>query len=633
MGNISRRTFLASGVAGAGAIALGSLAGCSPSSTGSSATTSEVGGQRGGGAATSHTQNVVVHEADVIVVGSGIAGLTAARRAIDEGATVAIIDKGPYGHSGASGHNWGHSVATVEYADPASLPAFAAGLLFVGDGMVDQNYMLNLATAWHDVRPMLTSVQLGSVTEHNKEGVSCSVVNQANSVPENPTVQDAGLFPRVFARQVKRAGAQIYDYTYALDVLKDPDGATAGIAAINLKTGEPVVFRSRAVILATGSFVWLCGWNGMTPYSHSSADCTGDGAAMFIRAGLPMRDMEEICQDNGQWYPTGTRQCMTGMGVELPDHYRGFNNNYESFSDIITENPAAYMNQGTYMRLTLREIWQGRGTEHGGIWALTDDLENEERYYRPAKWNMKRIFDYDLPQYVELVPQAWETAGRPFNIDPQTCETEVSGLFYAGGAPTVWNGFVVASCMGSAWMAGKAAADLTRTDERGVIDWNQVSDIFNEAYSYFDNTGDDAIRSRKLMRNVQNAFWDGMYFLRDEEGIQGTIDELTRIQNEDLPHMGLGDHTPQFNMDWRNALETRNMVTVGIAAAQAALIRRETRGAHCRTDYPKVDNENYMVNTKVALKDGSWESELVPVDDPLVSREDLIAGIATVGID
>ena len=625
MTEISKRSFLrGSAVVAIGAAAASALSSCSSSDSAKSTETA------------THSANAhpcSVHEFDVVVVGSGIAGLTAARRALDKGMTVAIIDKGQYGHSGASGINWGHACTSLEYNDTEGVVETETGTaVFIGDGMVDQEYAYSLMQAFKEMNPLRSAVQMGCVTEHSKEGKPVSGNTYGTGMSPNGS-QDAGIFPHIIAQYVKKKGASVFDYTFALDILTSEEGAAAGIAAIDLNTGEAKVFRSKALVMATGSYVSLCGWNGMTPYTHGSQDNTGDGSAMFLRAGLSMRDMEELCYDNGQYAPKGTRQCMTGMGVEITDHYRGFNNNYEMFSQPLIDDPANYMNQGAYMRLEMREIWQGRGTEHGGIWALTDDIENEERYYRNAKWNMKRIFDWDLPQYVELIPQCWETAGRPFTLDPQTSQTEIPGLYYAGSASFVWTGSAIVSSMAGGWIAGGAAADLAKSDNQAQIRTEQVDSIFAEAFDLLEREPDNAIRARTLMRNVQTSFWDGMYFLRDEKSIQGAIDELTRIQEEDLPRMKTTDKSAQFNIEWKNALETRNMTTVGIGAAQAALIRRESRGAHCRTDYPKVDNANYMANTKVALENGTWTAEMVDAGGMFIDHDTLIASIPTVGLE
>ena len=625
MADISRRSFLKGGaVLAAGATVASAFAGCTPSGE------SE---KQGGSAAIPGSRPYSVHEFDVVIVGSGLAGLTAARRALDEGRSVAIVDKGQYGHSGASGINWGHACTSLEYNDDPEVVGTQAGTsVFIGDGVVDQEYAYSLVQAFKEINPLRSAVQMGCVTEHDREGRPVSQNTYGTGM--SPTgSQDAGVFPHIIAQYVKRRGVSIFDYTFALDILTAEDGTAAGIAAIDLNTGEAKVFRGKSIVMATGSYVGLCGRNGMTPYTHGSQDNTGDGSAMFLRAGLAMRDMEELCYDNGQYAPKGTRQCMSGMGVEITDHYRGFNNNYEMFSQPLIDDPANYMNQGAYMRIEMREIWQGRGTEHGGIWALTDDLENEERYYRNAKWNMKRIFGWDLPQYVELIPQCWETAGRPFALDPQTSQTEIPGLFYAGAATFVWTGEAIVSSMGGGWIAGKAAADRAKSEEGAQIRADQVASIFDEAYDLLEREPENPIRARSLMRSVQTSFWDGMYFLRDEEGIQGAIDELSRIQEEDLSRMETTDKSAQFNLEWKNALEVRNMVTVGIGAAQAALIRRESRGAHCRTDYPKVDNAGYMANTKVSLNDGSWSAEMVDAGGMLLDHDTLVASIPTIGLE
>lgn len=628
MTEISRRSFLKGG-------ALLAAGGMASAAFTNHAVAAEVEGDvAAGGEQSSASRPYATYEYDVVVVGSGLAGLMAARRALSEGRTVAIVDKGQYGHSGASGLNWGHALTTLEYNndDPDVVGTEAATACVIGDGMVDQEYAYTIIQAFKDLNPLRTAVQMGCVTEHSKEGKPVSGNTYGINMSPNAS-QDAGVFPRIIAQQIKRTGAAIHDYTFALDILTAEDGTAAGIAAVDLNTGEAKVFRAKSVVMATGSYVTLCGWNGASAYTHGSADNTGDGSAMFLRAGLSMRDMEELCYDNGQYAPAGTRQCMTGMGVEITDHYRGFNNNYESFSQPLIDDPATYMNQGTYMRLEMREIWQGRGTEHGGIWASTEGLEDEERYYRSAIWNMKRIFDWDLPEYVELIPQCWETAGRPFVLDPANSQTEIPGLFYAGAATFVWTGSAITSCMGGGWVAGKGAADRAASEGLSDVQPEQVASIFDEAYGLLENEAEDGIRARTLMRSVQNGFWDGMYFLRDEEGIQGTIDELTRIQNEDLPRMVVTDKSPQFNIEWKNALETRNMITVGLGSANAALIRRESRGAHCRTDYPKVDNANYMANTKVVMNGEDWNAELVEAGGALMDHDTLVAYVPQVGIE
>lgn len=572
------------------------------------------------------------YEFDVVVVGSGLSGLFAARKALAGGASVAILDKAQYGHSGASGINWGHALTTYELNPDIDIVSETFSSIYSGDGMLDQELTLACAQEFLDARPLLDAVQQGCVTEHVKDGEPVS--HNTFGTGMSPTAsQDAGIFPRIIAQTVKRAGAQIFDYTFVLDVLTSEDGTVAGVTAIDLNTGTAEVFRAKSVVMATGSFCQICGWNGITPYTHGSADNTGDGTAMMLRLGLSMRDMEELCYDNGQYAPAGTRQCMTGMGIEITDHYRGFNNNYESFSQSLIDDRANCMNQGTYMRLEMREIWQGRGTEHGGIWALTDGIEDEERYYRRCKDVMKRVFDWDMPQHVELIPQCWETAGRPFFMDPTSAMTEIPGLFNVNAGTYVWNGSAIQSCIGGGCLAGKGAAAWAADTERAEVRPEQADASFNEAFAILERQGEGTVRARTVMRNVQTGFWDGMYFLRDEASIQGTIDELERIQAEELPRMACPDHSPQFNLEWRNALETRNMLTCGLASAHAALIRRESRGAHCRTDYPQVNNAEYMANTKVALADGVWTAELVEAGGPIMDHDTLVAYIPQIGLE
>jgi len=574
-------------------------------------------------AAAAPTRPVQVHEADVIVVGGGLAGLTAARKAASDGSSVIILDKGLFGHSGTSGINWGHDLETNEWLEDdgsSSLPTW----ILLNDGLPDQTYALEFCKAVKEGRPNATTEQMGCVLERIADG---SPVSHNAPAPLNV---DHGCFPRFFAQQAKHSGKQIFDRTMALDVLLADDGRAAGVVALDLVSGDALVFRGKAVVMATGSYCWVAGWNGMSPFTIAGPENTGDGHRMFINAGLEMRDMEQLPFDNVQWTPIGTRQGMGSMGNSIVNHARTLNKDMERFTQAIDTDPR--LNNPAFMRLTAKEIWQGRGTENGGVFVDTADLETDDRYYRRARENEMRAMGYDLPQYVEVVPEQWETAARPYQLSTSS-ETAIPGLFFAAANSGAYSGCAFMGCFGSGWMAGKGAAVTAASSDAAAVPWTKVNDILNSAYGLLEATPESPIRVTDVYRSVQNAYWSGLSPLRDDAGIKASIAELERIKAEDLPKMHVPSKSRQFNTDWRLALEVESLITCALGTGQAALVRTETRGAHCRTDYPKMDNANWLKNTVVKLDGATWSVRTEPIDDSIVPAADVAALVPELGID
>ncbi|NTU88337.1 MAG: FAD-dependent oxidoreductase [Actinobacteria bacterium] len=620
MSEVSRRDFLKSaGLVGVGAAVAG-LAGCGSNTTSSNGSSED---------ASAVPYPVGVHEADVLVIGGGIAGCTAARRAMAKGASVIVVDKGLWGHSGTSGINWGHDTETNEWSDDDGSGTIAFWCM-CHDGMPDQTFALALCQAVHKARPDATTEQVGSILERTPDNHPASL----NAVA--PFNGDHGCFPRYFAQSVKRLGAEIHDRTNILDVLLDEGGNVAGAVGLNLKTGEASVFRAKTVVMAMGSFAWISGWNGMSPYTIAGPENTGDGHRILIQKGLAMRDMEQEPFDNVQWTPIGIRQGMGSTGGAITNHTLLLNKNKERITTRIDTPPEGrYYGNAELMRLCVKTILDGDATENGGFYVdarnFADPTNN--RYYRRCGENQMRALGYEMPDYVEVVPEQWETAGRPFNYST-TAETEIPGLFYAASGQGSWFGMAFFGAYGTGFMAGEGAADkAAELSAASAIPWDQVNGILGDAYSLLDAEPENGIRSTIVFRKIQEAYWSGLGPIRNEEGINATLAELDRIESEDIPKMFVPSKSKQMNSDWLRAIEAKSLITCARGVAQAALIRKETRGAHCRTDYPALDNVNWLKNTKVQLVDNAWVSEVVDIDDSIISKEILATIIPDFGID
>ena len=569
-----------------------------------------------------------VYETDVLVVGAGIAGCTAARRAMDMGATVTIIDKGPFGHSGASGINWGHDTQSAEWCEGDGSEVFEAWVR-LNNGVVDQTYGMELCKAMKEARPNATFEQCGNILERLSGksvstgiGVGNETDQVENGIPAGKNAPgfavDHGSMVRFLAHSALRMGATVFDRTMALDLLVSEDGRIAGVVALKLETGEAAVFRAKAVVLATGSYAYVAGWNGMRAYSLTGPECTGDGHRMLMSAGLAMRDMEQLPFDAVQWNPKGTRQGMGSMGCSIVNHTRVLDKDLERFTQIIEETPG-YGNP-EFMRLCVKAILDGRATENNGFFVDTADLDEQNRYYRRSRENQKAMLDYDLPQYVEVVPEQWECAGRPF-MAPNG-ETEIPGLFYAAAGQGAWRGMAFFGAYGSGYIAGRGAAELVPgIDVASPVPWDKVDAAISDAYALLKAEPEDGIRSTDVFREIQQTYWKGIGIMRSEDSINESLAELDRIEAEDLPRMFIASKSMQLNRDWQSALEARSLLMCAKATGYAALQRKETRGAHCRLDYPQMDNDNWLVNTRTQFKDGVWTSEIIPLDDAYLTPE------------
>lgn len=605
---ISRRKFLGA-MAGTGAALTvsGLLAGCKPESPQQSVNSPEV---QVTATAAGVDRPFGVYEADILVIGGGLAGLYAAKKAMSEGATVVIVDKGPFGHSGTSGINWGHDMETNEWSPDDGSSSLGVNV-FLHDGMVDQDYDLAMCKEIHEARPIATNEQMGCIAERDANG------DPIGKNAEAPLAVDHGCFPRAWAQYARRKGAKIIDRTMVTKILLSDKGEAAGAVAINTITGDAIVIRAKAVVMATGSYAWCYGWTGNTACTIAGPENTGDGLSMFMNMGLEVRDMEQLPFDCVQIFPTSTAYGMGTLGLSIVNHVYALNKNKERYTQMLDDGTQG--SNALFMRLTMREINEGRGLDNGCVYLDTKDLDKLNRYYRRAR-SRNMMIGYDLPEYAELHWEFWESAGRPAAMSAKG-ETSIPGLYYAAATTMAYGGCGFWGSAGSGYMSGKYAAERVKGAARPTIVWSQVQDALNEAYGALEAEPEKGVRALSIFHKIQTTMWNGLSPLRDEKSIQGVIDGLNEIKEKDFASIMVPSKSRRYNMEWRNALEIPHMWNCVMGTAQAALIRKETRGTHCRTDYPKMDNTNWLVNTIVKNDNGAWTAVTRPIVATVIPAE------------
>ncbi len=574
------------------------------------------------------------HQCDVLVVGGGIAGMEAALRVTSQGKSAIIVDKGVFGHSGTSGINWGHTYQSMEFSadDDATIGNTLAIMDMVCEGLLNQPYFYNLLKAHKEEKIIANGLKYGSIPLYNEDD---TVLSHNEASPFFPVCHDQGFWPRMMAQWCQRNGnvTEICDNMYIVDILLSEDGRAGGAVGIDLIHGEPHVFRSKATIMAAGSYCWINGWNGMGAESMAGKESTGDGIAMLLKHGIPMADMEQYCGDASQWTPAGTRQTMGNMnfdGAQTPQSMI-FDKNMVSWEEMLKDIEIPSVNMGNTMKIMYGLRLHGRATENGGVLIDRDCAPVLPRYFRRTAERQKELLGYEIPKYYEVVPETWDSAGCPRDLSA-TSETIIPSLFFAGAGPGGVGGMTQIAAQSGGWLAANGAVEISKNSEIPAVSKEQIDAIIDKAYDYVERNPSDPIRPRQVMRAIQQTYWSReMGPMKDEAKILEIIAELERIQKEDLPRMWSVDKSLRMNCEWRDAFEAENMLYCALGASYAALQRKETRGFHLRTDYPNTDNSIGLANTVVKLKeDGQWEAELAPKFDYIVPNETMAMMVSEV---
>lgn len=627
--NVTRRALVTGGVFAAAGALLGAT-GCSSGQTDLSSTGD---GAEGGESTRSYPTNV--YETDVLVIGSGYAGCYAAMRAMQLGSQVAIMDKAVYSHSGTSGYNWGSMYTSYDMStDPeASYQSHLMGKIRAGSGVSDQNITNAVVGEMFAMRPTITMENLGAFHERLEDGTPGTCCMGTPMTSETSTLC-SGMYGKFLCHKVKRMGADIHDRVMLLNILTGDDGAIAGAVGLNLVDGTIEVFRAKSVVMATGSYNWLCGWTGWRPQSMVGPESTGDGYSIMLQNGVPIGNMEFVNTDYDAWNPGCLRDTFT-LGLEYPNCEYGVNANGEHFAlEYLTEHP----DQGgieTLTQLVAGEVYHGRGSESGGVWLDTTEWaaknwegQELELFYRPSVAALKRNFGYEFPERVEVVADHWCSNCTP--TVSESMETVLPGLFFAG-MPTMSPDCT--GIMASGSLAGYGSATRAASADRPTINWDQVNAIIDHTYDLLERE-EGGLTPTQVMLNIQMAYHDGIDLLRNEEGLAAALGELKRIRREDLPAMTVADKSPVFNLEWRHALEAEHMLNCATGAAMAALERRESRFHHVRTDYPELNNsEEYLRRYMINLNGDEFTLTTEDVDMSIVPMEYMDQLIACTNIN
>ena len=547
-------------------------------------------------------------ETDILILGSGGAGLFAALHAhqANPHLQITIAVKGLLGKSGCTRMvQGGYNVALAE---GDSVERHFMDTIEGGKWLSDQDLAWTLvSTAVERIHELEN--ELGCFFDRNPDGT----VHQKAFAGQtfDRTVHKGDLtgieIINRLAEQVWQRGIQRLEEYRALELIRSADGnSLAGVLMLDMRTGEFVLVRAKAVLLATG------GGPTMYQYHTPSGDKSCDGLAMALRAGLELRDMEMV-----QFHPTGllagpgTR--MTGTVLEeglrgaggylLNGKQERFMGNYDSRNERATRDIVS--------RAINTEIREGRATPHGGVYIQMSHL-GPENVRKLFKGMVERCADsgFDLASnLVEVVPTAhYMMGGLVFNID---CSTALPGLFAAGedtggvhGANRLGgNGVANSTVFGG--IAGETMAKWVLDKPLLPCDMNAVmASIEQHELPLRAVRGDiESVRDA-----LADCMWNDVGISRNKASLlqaRTRLDQLTAELNE----IGVGADSREFNLTWQDWINLRNLILVSRTINEAALARENSRGSHYREDFPQSGELEGSYYTVVGLREGQLKIE------------------------
>jgi succinate dehydrogenase / fumarate reductase flavoprotein subunit len=586
------------------------------------------------------------HEFDVIVIGAGGAGLRAAIESSALGAKTALVCKSLLGKAHTVMAEGGIAAA-LAHVDPQDnwqthFRDTMKGGQFLNHWRMAQ---LHAQEAPERVREL---ERWGAVFDRTADGRILQRAFGGHTWKRLAHVGDrTGLeLIRTLQQRGVHQGIDVFMECTVVGLLQD-DGRVSGALAYWRESGRFVVFRAKAVVLATG------GYGKAWKVTSNSWEYTGDGHALAYESAAELIDMEFF-----QFHPTGMIWPPGVMGILVTEGVRGeggiltnsegqrFMWTYlpeskrKDFAETPEESqtwvemtvagkqtdarrPPELSTRDNVARAIYMEVKEGRGTPHGGVWLdISFQDPGRVRKKLPSMYHQfKDLADVDITrQPMEVGPTAHYAMGG-IRVDPETGASTVPGLYAAGECTGGMNG---ANRLGGNSLsdllvfgrrAGMGAADFARNNRRQpAVDDAEVEQHARRATAPFERTGEDPYAVHTALQDVMSKY---VGIFRNESDLEEGLRHLARV-GERISNTHV-EGSVLFNPGWHLARDLENLMICAEATCRAALLRRESRGAHSRTDYPKEDPQLGKVN--MSIKKTPEGMTVTPTPSPSMPEE------------
>lgn len=585
------------------------------------------------------TEGLIHEQYDVIVIGSGGAGLRAALAAHDEGAKAVVLTKSePQRSGGTLSAHYSFCAVLPDAAPGDNAAVFAEDILRSGEGISDPALVRTLAEQSGEAVAYIAALGAAFDREEGEDGSSrlhlgwLAGHRYARAAHIGNRVGSEMI--RVLLRRIREEEIPVHAFTSVTELLVE-DGVVRGVLAYHAPSGQIRVYTAPAVIIATG------GGSQIYALNTNPFEATGDGYGLALRAGIQLVDMEFV-----QHYPTvlvepaGARGLMFNSGILIPKGARLLNRREEDFWDSYGVGDLKQATRDVMSKVMAEELAAGGGTDSGGLYVSTRGMNPDDF----PQMQQRLLADVGIAADTELrqvAPGAHYFMGG-IRID-ELSRTNLPGVFAAGecsggihganrlagnalsenqvfgaiagreaarfaaastpqraGSRTV--SAALAPLRGLLARAGRGGADV----EGGASDAESASMTgsarMTESTSDAGSTGiaisTSGVEGGKGAGFTPQQGWTRLQqvmqryvgVVRDQAGLDHALEQVERLRSE-WHRVQPRDASPVYNRDVVKALELRNMIDTGLAVAAAARERRESRGAHVRTDYPALREE------------------------------------------
>lgn len=428
---------------------------------------------------------------------------------------------------------------------------------------------------------------------------------------------------RTLLRRAAALGVPIIDTVYVTRLLV-ADNQIFGAYGFDVVDGSRVVIHADAVILAAGGHTRI--WRQTTSRRDEN---TGDSFRLAVLAGARIRDAELV-----QFHPSGIMEPADAAGLLISEAARGEGGILRNAlgERFMSRYDPERMELSTRDRVALAistEISEGRGTPKGGVLLDLTHLDRDvvlsrlPRVYR----NMLDLQMLDITKDpIEIAPTAHYSMGGVW-VRPEDHGTDVAGLYAIGEASSGTHGAnrlggnSLAELLVYGRIVGQAAASYSRHLHAQVRSTDAVDVARDEIDSLLAGRGFDNVRS--MQRAIRNLMTEHAGVVRNEEGLQAGLTRLDAVEAR-LPDLAVHPDIAGFD-DLAHALDLKGSLVAARATLESALARRETRGAHNRSDYPQLDPE-----LKVNMV---WSSTGELTQEPVADTPTEIARLISSAVD
>jgi len=530
---------------------------------------------------------------DVLIIGCGPAGLLAALEAKKQGCHVVAIDKGVIG-SDCSAVGAKQVAATGSWSGKGDNPDIHLQDTLKSGCYINNKRLTKIMV--NNIEQVIDNLsKIGMPFNRNDEVGKIKVLGPAPGHSKARSLYFSDITGKMLIDTIytecRRRGVEFLSEHPAIELYKNGN-KIIGSLILNMQSGELVFIRAKAVIIVTG------GIGQLYELTSNPVQNTGDGIAIAMRAGVELMDLEFV-----QFYPLTVLHPKSLRGMNLNSHHHGahlYNSKGDRFMEKYFPKEMEHLTRDKLSRSIFMEILTGNIGPHGGVYLDATMIPSD--YYAekiPTEWKAARNADIDLTKdLLEVAPSChYYMGGIKINDE---CKTNIQGLFAAGectagiqGANRLANnGLTEALVFGV--LSGKEAGKYALKNKPDMFNQQNLSELESTVRRYFSVDGENPY---KIIKKIQNIMYKYVGVIRNEDNLNTAVNQLKELSNYQIK----GSFNETWSPSLLAAVSLRNMLLLAHAISFAAKERKESRGAHFRSDYPKIDDAKWKANIIVRL--------------------------------